>query len=463
MPNHQSKYHTLRQSYPEFVYEGFTVQELPEGILAEYQFSCGEAYTFRPTVLFKRNFPLQKLSNATRNLLLFHIGMVECISYWKAFCSPILVVKPFIFCTEQELWWKKLFRHGLGEFFYTNGIAIPGDEIFTFKYPDSAQTFEPVDLPMPTEGVIVPVGGGKDSVVTLEILLRSNFDVLPLVMNQRDATREVLKVAGFDDTNTFEINRTIDPLLLQLNKEGFLNGHTPFSALLAFHTVMVAALSGRQHIALSNEWSANEATIPGTLVNHQYSKSLEFESDFRCYINKYMVREINYFSMMRPINELQIGKLFAKFDAYHSVFKSCNVGSKTDIWCCECSKCLFTWIILSPFLNEDALEAIFGKNLWDNPQLIDTLQQLCGLSETKPFECVGTIDEVNAALSYTLSQYSEMQLPVLLNWYAKNGRKLHSSGELQHHLETFHHPNFLNAPFEAALKSFLFPAKAQHS
>ena len=241
-----------------------------------------------------------------------------------------------------------------------------------------------------------------------------------MIINPRGATLDCAHIAGYERPDFIEIQRTIHPKLLELNAQGFLNGHTPFSAMLAFHSLLVAAITGRKHIALSNESSANESTIVGTNVNHQYSKSLEFENDFRSYVSSYITDDINYFSFLRPLSELQIAMFFAKNEKYFDVFKSCNVGSKTDIWCGNCPKCLFAYIILSPFIKPEVLNGIFGKAMLDDASLQLYFDQLTGLQNTKPFECVGTIDEVNTALAMTIERYySNCQLPYLLKNYSK--------------------------------------------
>src|SRR5699024_1564771 len=123
-----------------------------------------------------------------------------------------------------------------------------------------------------------------------------------------------------------------DKNLLELNSKGFLNGHTPFSAMVAFLSYLTAYLLGKKYIALSNEDSANESNVKNEKINHQYSKTLEFENDFREYQERYLKAEVDYFSMLRPISELQIAYLFSKLEKYHKVFKSCNVGSKKEPW-----------------------------------------------------------------------------------------------------------------------------------
>ena len=237
-------------------------------------------------------------------------------------------------------------------------------------------------------------------------------------MNPRGATVECARVAGFPLDEVLVIRRTIDPTLLALNAQGYLNGHTPFSAMLAFYTRLASAFSGIPNVALSNEISANESTVLGSDVNHQYSKSLDFENDFRAYCNNFNFQFsiFNYFSFLRPLSELQIAMLFSRFTAYHDVFRSCNAGSKQDIWCGHCAKCLFAYIILSPFIEPQRLNAIFGKSMLDDLTLLTEFRQLVGLEDTKPFECVGTVSEVRQALAMALRRWYEAgRRPALLD------------------------------------------------
>ncbi|MCF0201682.1 MAG: hypothetical protein HUK16_10095, partial [Bacteroidales bacterium] len=278
-----------------------------------------------------------------------------------------------------------------------NGISCTETDFMTIETP-SQRNFVRVEQPL-EEKVVIPVGGGKDSVVSLE-LLRNAIDAIPLIVNPRGATLNCVKTAGYADDAIIVVNRTLDPVMLQLNKEGFLNGHTPFSAMLAFVTLLLSFGSGCRYVALSNESSANESTVPGTNINHQYSKSIEFERDFREYVAENINTKYQYFSFLRPLNEMQIAWFFSQFKAYHRVFRSCNAGSKTDSWCGRCPKCLFTWLILSPFLSREDLTAIFGKDLMADAALRPIFEELNGMAPVKPFECVGTVEEVRACADF---------------------------------------------------------------
>lgn len=403
--NNTEKFNSFRKQYPLFVYEDFKYSIDEKGFKIEFTFINGE-HTFSPTLLVEKKdfFSFSHLSKEQLSLLVFNMGMVELISYWKAFCSPRVIIKPYALKEEQIDFYKKLYYNGLGEFFYVNGINISQEEFLNIEnYSNNytiAQSFEVEDK------YIVPIGGGKDSVVTMDLLLSANRDVVPFIINPRGATVDCCSIAGFSQERTLTCKRVIDAHLLELNSKGCLNGHTPFSAMLAFTTLLISALTKRKYIALSNEDSASESTVKGSEVNHQYSKSLEFENDFRAYVAKFISEDFYYFSFLRPLSELHIAKLFSKL-SYQSVFKSCNAGSKQNIWCGKCPKCLFAFIILSPFVSKEELIAIFSKNLFEDKDLEEYFLQLCGERQTKPFECVGTVSEVKAALALCLRNRRE--------------------------------------------------------
>ena len=360
--NNTEKFLEFRQNYPIFIYEKFEYEIEQTGLKIKFTFINGK-HCFSPTLFVEKKHFLSfsHLSKEQLDLLVFHMGMVELVSYWKAFCSPKVIIKPFALREKQIEFFKKLYYNGLGEFFYVNGINISQEEFMTIENANntytSPQNFETFDQ------YIVPIGGGKDSVVTLDLLMSANRDVVPFIINPRGATTECCLKAGFSQEETLICKRAIDAHLLELNSQGCLNGHTPFSAMLAFTTLLISALTKRKYIALSNEDSASESTVKGSEVNHQYSKSLEFENDFRNYVSEFISQDFYYFSFLRPLSELHIAKLFSKLN-YQSVFKSCNAGSKQNIWCGKCPKCLFAFIILSPFLSKEELIEIFSKNLF---------------------------------------------------------------------------------------------------
>lgn len=451
-----SKYSSLRKKFPEFVYDSFNLSASDKGIRMDFVFRAGEKYTFTPYIIFHgKQFSNDFLHDAAARSMAFHIGMVEMISYWKAFCSPQILIRPCMLNNDQQQWWKKLFIHGLGEFFHTNGIPVPGDELLAFRFEPGTQALPP---PSHHEAdgskAVIPVGGGKDSAVSIALLKKINLDCHALELNSRPAIQRVIKTGGFSAGQVITIDRHLDPELLKLNRQGFLNGHTPFSALLAFVSVFAARASQIGHIVLSNESSASDPNIPGTKINHQYSKSLEFEQDFRNYLSRFIDDGINYFSLLRPLNELQIGALFARMKQFHKAFRSCNAGSKTDAWCCQCPKCLFTHVILAPFLSEKSLKTIFGMDLFEELSLVPLLDQLSGQAHNKPFECVGTIGEVNAALVYMVKKFERngKTPPALIRHYAAtDAYASHQNTNIHDLLHSLPDEGFLEGPFRTLL------------
>ena len=458
--DNQSKFDALREEFSTFTFERQSVTREDGALRLAFDFNLDDRYHFQPTLEIPARsfFDWDGIPTEQLETLAFQIGMTELVSYWKIACPKRVVVRPFALAETQKRFWKKLYYNGLGEFMYLNGITVSERDLMRIESVGEKQ-FTKVNHEL-DERTLVPVGGGKDSVVTLECL-RNEMPVIPMIVNPRGATLNCVETAGYKENEFIVINRTLDPTMLKLNAEGYLNGHTPFSALLAFITVLMAFGSRSKYIALSNENSANESTVPGTNINHQYSKSIEFERDFRNYVAENINKEVQYFSFLRPLSELQIASLFARCEAYHPVFRSCNVGSKTDSWCGHCPKCLFTWIILSPFLSHDKLVAIFGKDLMADASLQPILEELNGTAAVKPFECVGTVEEVRACLKAAgISTFRQAQgsmtaqpfeVPELVPEPVE-GREGTTVEEILHRFNTEH---FLLENFEQILKSRL--------
>lgn len=423
MVDNFEKFKQLRNKYNTFVYEGFSiVNNLESEIKIKYKFTIEGLTSFEPEIkILKKNLDINEKLIQNCNNAIFHIGLIELISYWKCTCSPNVIIKAGYLNNEQIDWFKKLYFYGLGELFFTNGIHTNINDFMNIRC-ESTKVYEDYSNEK-NDGYLIPIGGGKDSCVTLECL-KNQKDNYCLIINPKPVTLECARVAGYDENRIVEVKRTIDSRLLDLNKQGFINGHTPFSSLLAFLSYFIADIIGKKYVALSNESSANESNVQGEKINHQYSKSFEFENDFRKYYNKYLKRNVEYFSFLRPLNELQIAMAFSKFEKYHTIFKSCNVGSKGAEWkwCCNCPKCLFVYIILSPFLYKQRLINIFGEDLFKREDLLKTFVELTGNGETKPFECVGTYEEVCFALSKTIADLEKQneELPYLLKYYKEN-------------------------------------------
>ena len=445
-------YEELRAKYPKFIYKDYKVEDGENRIIITFEFEIEGLASFSPRIEFlKKDFKLNDINSTVAKNIIFHLGMVEAISYFKATCSPQFCIKCGKIDEYQEAWYRKLFYLGLGEFRYRNNIDISEEDFIHFNSEGEEIAVQHEDIEL--DGIIIPVGGGKDSNVTLDLLSGYKEKVSPYRIGMNDVARECIYKAGYLDDNIIEIVRIIDKRLLELNAEGFLNGHTPFSAIVAFTSYLSAYLTGKKYIALSNEDSANESNVDGVNINHQYSKTIEFENDFREFTSKYFKTGIEYFSFLRPITELQIAMLFSRIEKYHKIFKSCNVGSKQKpwIWCCNCPKCLFVYSILSPFLYKDRLVEIFGEDMFNNQELLPTFIELCGYGDVKPFECVGTYEEIRWAITKTIENMGERPLPFLLDYYKKNFEMYHADL-----LKYYNEKNNLPKEFDELLRKNIF-------
>lgn len=442
----QDKFNELRIKYPNFIYDSYKIEDTGDILKFSYKFIIEDLITFTPYYeIEKKYITNENINKDILEYLIFHIGLIELISYFKCTCSPNVKINAGYIDKNQINWFKKLYYYGLGEMLYTNGINVELDELMNITCDCKEQVMPNIDYK--GIGNLIPVGGGKDSCVTLELMKNELSINTPIVMNPKDIHYDCVKCAGYNDL--FRYKRVLDKKIIELNNKGFLNGHTPFSSLVAFTTYLCAYLSGKKYIILSNENSANEPTVLGTKINHQYSKSYEFECDFNNYTSNYFNIDIKYFSLLRPLNEFTIGMLFSKYKKYHKLFKSCNLGSKSTpwVWCCECPKCLFVYIILSPYINKKEIIEIFGTDLYEKEILLKTFKELLGYAETKPFECVGMYNEVRYAVSLVINKY-EGELPYLLKYYKENYPL-----ELDHKFECdYNKENNLEEKFDSLLK-----------
>ncbi len=401
------KVSALRDRHSCLHYRAYTVDLSHSQLTMRYTFELEPGIVFTPTITIPSR---RGVIDGTCRRLAFLIGIVELLSYWKTSCPERISIECGSLTEDEIAWWENLVRNGLGEFFFVNGIT-PAIS-FSIQALGSEKFDSSGDLsPLRAGSSLILVGGGKDSVVSLELMRATNGENAALCVNPIKASRDAIEAAQY--TAPLVVSRTLDAQLRELNNNGYLNGHTPYSALLAFVSVLSAYQNGFSRVIASNESSASEGNIQflGFNINHQYSKSLAFESTFREYMRSLDV-PIEYFSLLRPLNELQICALFSQFPQHHSLFRSCNreqtmaarerqdggTAGRRRGWCGECPKCVFTYICLSCFLDLEAVDKIFGESPLSGAAFMDIARDLAGYGDHKPFECVGTYEEVRSAL-----------------------------------------------------------------
>ena len=330
--------------------------------------------------------------DAALRLLHLFVG----ISYLKTTLPPRVEVPSGLTSGERDLFVATL-EHGLAELAHDHGTDLTGH--FTVRAPERAP--DPAPRRPAAAGALVPVGGGKDSIVTLEALRDRTPPPRLFAVNPKGPIVRTFDHAGLP---TSTVTRTLDPRLFAHNDAGAINGHVPITAIVSAAAVVAAILEDCTAVVMSNEASADEATVvvDGRAVNHQWSKSSAFEAPFADVVRASVASDLDYVSFLRPASELAIAQRFSTL-GYLDVFNSCNrafhLQGETREWCGECPKCRFVVLMLAPFLDKErVLGIVGGRNLLDESDQRAGYEELLGFTNAKPFECVGEIDESRTAM-----------------------------------------------------------------
>jgi hypothetical protein len=293
-----------------------------------------------------------------------------------------------------------LYSEGLGEFAYENRDRLPSG------LPRPVFPSQPAPLRSPVvtgdRGVLVPVGGGKDSVVAIETMRASGQ---PWGLFSVKNAAPIERTADIAGGLRHIADRVIDPQVGELNRDGALNGHVPVTAIVSLIALITAVLNGYSAVAMANERSASQGNVrwDGIDVNHQFSKSLRAERLMRAALAE-VAPGVEYFSILRGASELAIARAFSRFPQYHHAFTSCNAVFRLDpqlrlqSWCRDCPKCRFVYLALAPFNAPEHLASVFGADLLDDPAQAEGFALLTATGGHKPFECVGEEEESIAAL-----------------------------------------------------------------
>ena len=404
-------------------------------------FKCEWFEILGTSPFLKREYPKgEGLVDPILNNFLFQLHLALWISYYKLFPTKTLEVKSGYLDDDQITFWEKFYKNGLGEFFITNKI----DPNWLIKFVNAGSAVSIEELTIRNNYIensknfiewksLLLWWGGKDSIVSYSLLKnKKKFDLF--VFWKVDAIKKSTSEITWE--KLLLVKRTLSKNLFILNKQWYYNGHVPITWIIAFATFVVGYLYWYSNIILSNEASASESNTQwkGMNVNHQYSKSLEFEQDLLHYSQSYISQWIKYFSLLRGMYEYRIASIFAHQKDFFEEFSSCNRnfvisppltppfegGEEQEcsaapltrgrlgrgwLWCCECEKCAFVYLILSPFLKENDLINIFWENLFEKESLEKTFRELIWLEKHKPFECVWIYEESLLSAKKVIQSY----------------------------------------------------------
>ena len=334
-----------------------------------------------------------------RALRLLHL--VAGVSYYKAAVPGEIRIDSYTIDADTAALLEQVYLNGLGEFAYRNGLDLRGRIRFPFDPALATAAAPALGL---GERALVAIGGGKDSLVSIEALRAMGVEQAVTWIGNSQLIRTCAERTGLA---TLNIGRALAPQLFEINRQGAYNGHIPVTAVNSAILVLAALLTGAGQVVFSNERSASYGSlIPGAgEVNHQWSKGWAFERMFGEQVERAVAADLRYYSLLRPLSELAVARQFAKSHHYDEHFSSCNrnfhiLGEKpAQRWCGLCPKCHFVFLALAPFMSKARLVRIFGRNLLDEEGQAAGFDALLEYQDHKPFECVGEGRESRAAMA----------------------------------------------------------------
>src|SRR5574343_621752 len=374
-----SEYLFDRAAVTRFHFTGFAFDAATGTARLDYAFDTGGV--FSETLVFPgAPFALDAARERAVQAALRTLHLIAGVSYYKAAVLETIVLGSCASDADTAAFLTGIYENGLGEFAYRNGLSLRG----RIHFPSS----DAADAPAPALGLarhaLVAIGGGKDSLVSIEPLRRLGVPQTVTWIGSAPLIRSCAERTGLP---LYNISRTLAPELFAMNAQGVLNGFG--------------------QVVFSNERSASYGSlIEGTgEVNHQWSKGWDFERGFAAHAKRHIAADLNYYSLLRPFSELAVARQFAKTDFYDAHFSSCNrnfhiLGERpAQRWCGVCPKCHFVFLALAPFMPKPRLMTIFGRNLLDEPAQIAGFDALLEYREHKPFECVCEGRESRAAMA----------------------------------------------------------------
>lgn len=388
-----------------FIFDSFKLSADRKTIELTYgiRFDTGRILPLVSNIILPQQVPLE-VAPELLDQALHPLHLIIGVSYWKMYCPKEIVIKTRPLNGRQAIFWNSVYTKGLGEFFFKNEIDFRG--LVSFPFKKDTLTPQPVDFKVKDRS-LVGIAGGKDSLLSYELLKKHHKDIKGVVFETNQKFPLICALTAHMNEPALFIRHTLDPKIYELSKTGLIyNGHIPISAVNAFLGVMTAVIYNYSYFIVSNERSSNLGNVDylGMEINHQWSKSYEFEQLFSDYVKSYITPSVQYFSLLRPLSELKIVELFSVYKTYFPHFSSCNknftVFKKTTSrkWCGKCAKCAFVFAMFSAYLPREEMVSLFGTNMYADSSLVSLYRQLLGIEDIKPFDCVGTFEEVLVAM-----------------------------------------------------------------
>ena len=348
----------------------------------------------------------------------FHIAVFE-LNKLGSLHPQTISLGPFqkYYTKSFENFWREIFIKVWAQWRYENNF--PDYDGPKFKGTDNFQnnSFHRIPHTPGPINILAFCGGGKDSLVSVKLLEElelpyATFGYSHSIYGNANHQHDLItKLCA--DTQTQKHHRQwifgdfMDSPVLELhpklNIETLTAAETP-SSIFAVLPLILA--QGYQYIVLAHEKSADEGNLiwdaTGEEVNHQWGKSTEAEVLINTYLKEHLINNFEYFSLLKPINDVLIFNILRAHEAHVENTHSCNLRKP---WCYRCPKCAYVLLNYYAYLSKTSVDQVItekGLNIFDLEVNQITFRELVGLEDKKPFECVGQFDE--AKLAFVLCQ-----------------------------------------------------------
>ena len=356
----------------------------------------------------------------------------------------------------QARFFSTVFQEGLSQYAFENRLTRT--QLATFRSTPGFQNKPAVEYR--GQGVLALQSGGKDSLLVAELLNEHNINFVPWYISSspdRSHPNVIDHLSdGFNHQKASVIYRQIDHLHLQ--QTGGFNGHVPVTFIVESLALIQAILNNQNVIltSIGREGEEPHAMIGDLPVNHQWSKTWQAEQLMTEYIKRYLSPDLHLGSPIRHLSELRIADLFVQkcWQKYGYSFSSCNEANykqnkqnNTLKWCGHCAKCANSYLLFCPFIPPQFLQSLFGdQDLFLDQNLTQIFKGLLGVGgEMKPFECVGSVEELRSAYHHRMIT---PPIPVPQNPNQKDGPV------------TYWQPVYANLPFMVPESNFNYLAES---
>lgn len=366
-------------------------------------------YTFQ-TKVFYNDVDLFQLSDMYNKKLLDKIYAYVAVCETFKYCSLFPVNIDFSIISahinnETLKFFLHVFQNAYAQCKYENDIGNEYKPNFICRNlsdDNGATAFNPTSKD--NETILVGNGGGKDSFLAMKLLEKTNVSYSTYQWTRTEYGRsqyqhelcsnllrhtspiKTHKVSVFDDF-------TESPFI-KLYYPNFKGAFTLGIPECIFEALPIMLFNKYSSLCFANEKSSDTGNLywekTQSEVNHQWVKSLDAEIFFQSFINKHLISDFKFFSILKPIYDYRIFSHISHYPEFIKNSHSCNIDKP---WCKKCAKCAYVWLGYLAHFEKSLVDKIFGMNPFDDDDLIVHYKNMTGIAGHRSFECIGNVEE----------------------------------------------------------------------